>query len=159
VENISIINPASPNRKTSQKFLALFILVLALVFAQSAIAAEDSGLQFVDPGPDPEHALSSVAEGAKPFVPSIPDEFVPGDMLIKFKEGATPDHPDLSGLKHEFDVEHVHTHDKIGVHLFRLKAIKDKADTLKAIKKYQKHPLVEFAEPNGLIATKKRYLV
>ena len=94
--------------------------------------------------------LSTVAEGAEPFVPSLPEEFVPGEMLIKFKEHIKPDHPELTNLKNELGAELQETHDTINVHFFKLKKVKDKAETLKAIEKFQKHHMVEYAEPNGI---------
>lgn len=131
-------------------FKITFVVVLCLLtigmalfptqgFTFDVTAASLNAPMIIYPDSEPESdvPLSSVAEDAAPFVPptSMPDEFVPGEMLIKFKDNIKPDHPDLSNLKHEFDAEFKHTHGAIGVHLFKLKAANDKAGTIKAIEK------------------------
>lgn len=131
-----------------------FALLLTVLFTQAAIAGDkskDSYPLLLDAGPAPEAPLSSVAEDAEPFTASEPDDFVVGEMLIKFKEHVAPNNANIAALMQDVDGHLKLSHKKIGVHLFKMKTAKTKEKTLKAIGKFKKHPLVEFAEPNGII--------
>jgi thermitase len=131
--------------------IVIFVLGLFLSLSLSAGAA---GLpQFIDAGPAPASPLSSPAQGAEPFVASPPDEFVPGEVLVKFKDDLSPDNANAAGLMKEFGGELKRTHKHLKMHLFSLKNAKSKEKTLDAIEKMKKNSLVEFAEPNGIIRT------
>jgi thermitase len=137
----------------SMSLVCLFVLIAFDWPAHSEeIIPEAEFPVFLDPDPEPEYPLSSLPEDALPFTPSLPDDFVIGEILVKFKERVKPDNPGLYDLKNEVAAEYVHTHDRINVHLFKAKKAKGKEDTLKAVEKFQRHPLVEYAEPNGIVS-------
>lgn len=143
------VKGGSMKQMRSTGTITIFIAGLFLSFTLSAGAA---GLpRFVDAGPAPGSPLSSVAEGSESFVASLPDEFVPGEVLIKLKDSVSADDANVAALLHEFGGELKRTHKNLQVHLFKLKKIKSKDKTLDAIEKIKKHSLVEYAEPNGII--------
>jgi thermitase len=135
--------------------MSLVCLFALIAFDRPAyseeIILESESPVFLDPDPEPEYPLSSLPEDAIPFTPSLPEDFVVGEMLVKFKEHVRPDNPGLDDLKNEVAAEYIHTHDRINVHLFRAKNAKDKEATLKTVEKFRRHPLVEYAEPNGIV--------
>lgn len=135
--------------KQFKSFFIVFAVALSLAFTFSGIngsLSEASEEFLIDIGPAPPREPDPV-----PFVPSLPDEFVPGEVLVKFKYLVSPDNPGLSTLKSQFSARLERTHELIGVHLFKLEDVKDKEETLKAVEEFQKHELVEFSEPNGIV--------
>lgn len=124
---------------------------LAGLFLSLTLSAGAASPQFVDSGPVPGSPLSSVAEGSEPFEATLPDEFVIGEVLVKFKDTVSNDDANVAALLEEFGGEVKRTHKHLKVHLFSLKKVKSKEKTLAAIEKIKKHNLVEYAEPNGII--------
>ena len=135
--------------KQIKSSIVFYAVVFFLVFSFTAIGGPFSFASeefLIDIGPAPPKEPDPI-----PFVPSLPDEFVPGEVLVKFKYLVSHDDPGLSTLKSQCSARLERTHEVIGVHLFKLDNVKDKEETLKAVEEFQKHELVEFAEPNGIV--------
>lgn len=156
------IMPRRSRRRDTPWSVLVFVLLLPVLIVQSAAGVDNkkrTGENVMEEKPllfsaasGPYSPPPDVPDNAEPPPPSLPADFVIGEMLIKFKEHVTPDDPAISSLLEEYDGELTTTHKMINVHLYKLNTVKTKEETIEAIKKFSRHPLVEFAEPNGMVS-------
>ena len=113
--------------------------------------ATDSLPGTADSSPPPDEPLSEVAEGAVPFERSLPVEFVPGDVLIRFMNDLPPTASEVATVMRGKGLKLKRSHSEINVHYYTSKVKMSKNATLALVKALDNHPFVEFAEPNGII--------
>jgi hypothetical protein len=92
-------------------------------------------------------------QSQEPFFPPLPEDavyFEIGRLLVKFVPGVLPNDPRLFNLMATFDADFVYTLWPMNMHLFNLNTVKTLQETFQAVEEFQKHELVEHAEPYGI---------
>ena len=108
--------------------------MLVITFLYVSFAWSDSKLQIVS------------GRGQLIVEKQVPIDFVPGEILVKFKKGTT--HAKITALNSKLQAQEIRRFERIGVR--RIKFPSD-ISVKEAVAKYKMDPNVEYAEPNYII--------
>ncbi|HEX9907093.1 MAG TPA: S8 family serine peptidase, partial [Thermoplasmata archaeon] len=127
--------------------LAIVVAMIAVAILPAATSADGVNERMAGNvvGPMPDTGMAPVKDLLKRNCGEQVPAYVPGEMLVKFKEGASEKGtPSIDELNNRFGVQRA---EKLISGPYRLK-LRAEVDVRQAALQYAKDPSVEYAEPN-----------